>query len=108
MVDAQPADNGNQKGARGSNFFFGGLLPANEGFLQHVLGVGYSAQHPVSNREQKATMLIEGGKPDRACCIGCFGLACAGVDVPLHSRDSNLDLDRTVNVLQQTALSPSQ
>ena len=50
-----------------------GLLPANERVLENVLGVGHAAHHAVSNREEKAAILVERGQPARVLRVWLLG-----------------------------------
>src|SRR5262249_29201435 len=59
VVNTKTADHRNQKSPRGSDFLFGCPLPPDKGFLQHVFGVRYASQHPISNRKEQSAISIE-------------------------------------------------
>jgi pimeloyl-ACP methyl ester carboxylesterase len=59
VIDAQPADDRDEERLGRSNLVARRLLPANECILQHVFRVGDGSQHPVSDREEQAPVLVE-------------------------------------------------
>jgi len=59
MVNTKPADHRNQKSPRGSDFLLRCPLPSDKGFLQHVFCIRNASQHPIGNREEQSSILIE-------------------------------------------------
>jgi len=59
VVDTQAADDGHEVSSRIANLLVRCALPADEGLLKHVFGVGDTPQHSVGHGEKKPAMLVE-------------------------------------------------
>src|SRR5262249_34834020 len=63
LVDAETCDHGHHEPSGIPDLRLRCVLPPQERFLQHVLGIRAAAKHAISNREEQAPMLIERLEP---------------------------------------------
>jgi NAD(P)-dependent dehydrogenase (short-subunit alcohol dehydrogenase family) len=59
MVDRKAADNRDQKSLGGADVRGRGLLPADEGLLEQVFGIGHTSHHAVGDGEKETAILGE-------------------------------------------------
>ena len=69
VVDAEAADDGDEKRLRRSNVRLGRALPADERVLQRVFRIGHASQHAVRDRKEETAMMLEHRGPGVAWSV---------------------------------------
>src|ERR1700716_2143995 len=65
MVDAESADDRDEKRSWELDVLFTRLLPANKSLLQHIFRVRNAADHAIGDGKEQTSVLIKSGKQNR-------------------------------------------